>query len=184
MGIELATLLLEYGANIDAQNRLGYVPLMFPFKTANLELAEFLICNGANVSIKSHFTGFKCDYFASEMNPKLHAIISRGMRVQAKKEKDKLALTNAVCIMCTKPGILKKCTGCFSVSYCGADCQKSHWKDHKASCRTKNSSKIVIVKAWFIPGHQVYSEKKKALLQTKNTFSELKRAFQIKIQVI
>ena len=188
MGIELATLLLEYGANIDAQNRLGYVPLMFPFKTANLELAEFLICNGANVSIKSHFTGFKCDYFASEMNPKLHAIISRGMRVQAKKDKDKLALTNAACILCTKSGILKRCTGCFSVSYCGADCQKSHWKDHKAACTTKNSSKIVIVKKVGSASNTctvTYSKKKKALSKkSEKTFSDLEKAFKIKIRVI
>ena len=189
MGIELATLLLEYGANIDAQNRIGYVPLMFPFMTANLEFAEFLMCNGANVSIKSHLTGFKCDYFTLK-NPKLDAIISKGMRVQAKKDKDKLAITNAACKLCTKPGILKKCTGCFSVSYCGADCQKSHWRDHKAACRTKNSSKIVIVKKAQLKlgsDNQLYnySKKKKEFLKSsENTFSELKKAFKIKIQVM
>ena len=185
MGIELATLLLEYGANIDAQNRIGFVPLTVPFMTANLKFAEFFMCNGANVSIKAHFNGFKCDYFASK-NPKLQAIISKGMRVQAQKDKDKLAKTNAACILCTKSGILKKCTGCFSVSYCGADCQKSHWKDHKAACRTKNSSKIVIVKKnEQCKDYQVYSEKKKSILKSpKNTFSELKKAFLIKIQVI
>jgi len=26
------------------------------------------------------------------------------------------------------------CSGCLDVHYCGDECQKKHWKDHKSSC--------------------------------------------------
>jgi hypothetical protein len=29
---------------------------------------------------------------------------------------------------------LKRCTGCKSVGYCGRECQKRHWREHKLSC--------------------------------------------------
>lgn len=32
---------------------------------------------------------------------------------------------------------LKKCAGCHLVSYCDRDCQKQHWKSHKAECGGK-----------------------------------------------
>ena len=37
------------------------------------------------------------------------------------------------CIVCNKPAG-SKCEGCLSVRYCGKDCQRSHWKEHKAVC--------------------------------------------------
>lgn len=43
---------------------------------------------------------------------------------------------------------LKRCTRCKCTFYCAADCQRSHWKDHKLSCiapekETADASKIV-----------------------------------------
>ncbi|KAK1232750.1 hypothetical protein PQX77_004108 [Marasmius sp. AFHP31] len=39
------------------------------------------------------------------------------------------------CVVCGEKGS-KKCKGCFSVRYCGSDCQKSHWREHKTFCKT------------------------------------------------
>ncbi|KAG7091274.1 hypothetical protein E1B28_010323 [Marasmius oreades] len=37
------------------------------------------------------------------------------------------------CIVCGNKTI-SKCSGCLSVEYCGRDCQKLHWKEHKPMC--------------------------------------------------
>ena len=34
-------------------------------------------------------------------------------------------------------GGVSLCTGCGSVSYCGRECQRAHWKHHKAFCKSK-----------------------------------------------
>ena len=36
--------------------------------------------------------------------------------------------------------LLKKCAGCKSVYYCDNPCQRKHWKEHKAVCRTTTST--------------------------------------------
>jgi hypothetical protein len=38
------------------------------------------------------------------------------------------------CECCGLVATLKKCGGCRKVYYCGAECQKSHWLTHKATC--------------------------------------------------
>ncbi|KAH7087636.1 hypothetical protein FB567DRAFT_525393 [Paraphoma chrysanthemicola] len=39
------------------------------------------------------------------------------------------------CAQCAKsPDTLKQCLKCHSVSYCGKDCQKAHFKSHKKVC--------------------------------------------------
>jgi len=41
---------------------------------------------------------------------------------------------------CRSPGTLT-CSQCHAISYCGRECQKAHWKNHKADC--KNIKKFV-----------------------------------------
>ena len=43
----------------------------------------------------------------------------------------------AGCAQCGKGGVgvlLQTCSRCHAVAYCGRDCQKTHWKEHKPSC--------------------------------------------------
>lgn len=41
----------------------------------------------------------------------------------------------------SQPGVtLKLCTGCRGVRYCGAECQKAHWRAHKAACRAARAA--------------------------------------------
>uniref|UniRef100_A0A8C3Y9H5 Ubiquitin carboxyl-terminal hydrolase 19 n=1 Tax=Catharus ustulatus TaxID=91951 RepID=A0A8C3Y9H5_CATUS len=49
----------------------------------------------------------------------------------------------AKCAACQKKQLpedekLKRCTRCYRVGYCNVACQKTHWPDHKASCRPEN----------------------------------------------
>jgi len=46
-----------------------------------------------------------------------------------------------ICSFCGKQGPkkLRKCTGCGKAQYCGIECQKKHWKDHKKDCRKQQN---------------------------------------------
>jgi len=39
-----------------------------------------------------------------------------------------------LCSVCTQPGLLR-CSRCLGVLYCGVDCQKQAWKEHKEPCK-------------------------------------------------
>lgn len=38
------------------------------------------------------------------------------------------------CHVCGRTGDMKKCARCKAVFYCGAECQKKHWPEHKKEC--------------------------------------------------
>ena len=47
-----------------------------------------------------------------------------------------------ICDFCLKKGEkLLKCGGCGLVAYCNAGCQKSHWGDHRGTCKQKQKEK-------------------------------------------
>lgn len=49
---------------------------------------------------------------------------------------DSLAQHLPVCANCLKAEVkLKVCGSCKKVNYCSAQCQKSHWKKHKPTCK-------------------------------------------------
>jgi hypothetical protein len=38
------------------------------------------------------------------------------------------------CGFCKKAGAIARCSGCYTVNYCGADCQRKDWDNHKKDC--------------------------------------------------
>ncbi|KAJ3320903.1 Adagio protein 3 [Blyttiomyces sp. JEL0837] len=45
------------------------------------------------------------------------------------------------CGVCQKKGTWRKCAGCGIVAYCGTECQKVDWPDHKADCTKAKAAK-------------------------------------------
>lgn len=43
------------------------------------------------------------------------------------------------CAVCGEPSTTK-CTRCKEVYYCGRECQRKHWKEHKSECRTAKAA--------------------------------------------
>ena len=41
------------------------------------------------------------------------------------------------CCVCKERTKTKKCTGCYSAWFCGLDCQRKAWPDHKTQCKVK-----------------------------------------------
>ena len=52
------------------------------------------------------------------------------------KEQEKTIYGQMSCGVCGKEEG-KRCAGCGTVAYCGKECQKAQWKDHKRTCRRK-----------------------------------------------
>lgn len=52
----------------------------------------------------------------------------------------------AACMQCGKPpgnGVrLHKCSRCGTATYCGRECQRGHWRIHKAECVAKKAAAV------------------------------------------
>ncbi len=58
------------------------------------------------------------------------------MRLRSKQEAAPLPkLPASQCASCGASGATKRCSACLGPAYCGPDCQKAHWKAHKAACK-------------------------------------------------
>ena len=44
------------------------------------------------------------------------------------------------CVVCGKADDTRVCSGCKVTAYCGRDCQKKHWPQHKAACRARSQA--------------------------------------------
>lgn len=54
-----------------------------------------------------------------------------------------------LCAACGKEGAPKACARCHIMWYCGPECQRAHWQEHKAVCLKKN---IVDIEDLKMPG--------------------------------
>ena len=55
--------------------------------------------------------------------------------------KEPSKMTQVECSLCKrKSDNMKKCTRCGEEQYCGKECQRKHWKDHKAVCKPSTKS--------------------------------------------
>lgn len=52
-------------------------------------------------------------------------------------------MENSQCENCGGEG-KNKCGGCYNVYYCGKDCQKSNWPNHRPSCITACNEEIAL----------------------------------------
>jgi hypothetical protein len=46
----------------------------------------------------------------------------------------RIAAENTVCVVCGSNGHTKKCGKCKKVYYCGRECQRKDWRQHKPEC--------------------------------------------------
>lgn len=47
------------------------------------------------------------------------------------------------CIQCGKPAT-KRCSKCKIAKYCGTECQKAHWSQHKESCKQVQAAQAAL----------------------------------------
>lgn len=118
---ELTKALLEGGANPNAQNRYGEVPIFFPFQGQDIPILDLLMEHNADLDIKDA-NGDSPRGLCVVFGPQVTAAVRRWER---KRSGEKALLEEKECENCKKKGRgLKQCGRCHTVRYCSSDCQR------------------------------------------------------------
>lgn len=131
--------------NSSAADVLESISQSVRVKTENLKLAEVMknrfnrmfnpSCSVDSVSPSDQLFCFEV------LSPELakeHVVV---LQVQQRPQVPSIPITK--CSACQKKQLseeekLKRCTRCYRAGYCNQVCQKTHWPEHKGSCRPEN----------------------------------------------
>jgi hypothetical protein len=127
--------LLKHGADPNARDSQGLVPLNHAIHHRNKEFIQFLLEFGAEPRVS--FLGLNpCILFRQLKFPEVIRVFEERTEklCQQYRQEAKQAGNLKTCRVCHASHHCKRCAGCFLVWYCGAACQKADWISHKASC--------------------------------------------------
>ncbi|XP_066452877.1 ubiquitin carboxyl-terminal hydrolase 19 isoform X2 [Eleutherodactylus coqui] len=131
--------------NSSAADVLESISQSVRVKTENLKLAEVvknrfnrMFNPSCSVDSVSPSDQLFCFEVLSPELAKEHVVV---LQVQQRPQVPSIPITK--CSACQKKQIseeekLKRCTRCYRVGYCNQVCQKTHWPEHKVSCRPEN----------------------------------------------
>ena len=136
--LTMAEILIEAGADVNSQCRLGDTPLLDCTRAQKFEFMKLLLCHGANPytpdndgcspwTLTSRFP--KVQRMFGETNKKKFRQIREKMKEEA-------GGSLRICSLCQlSKAENKKCTGCYFVYYCSQNCQREDWARHKEECK-------------------------------------------------
>jgi hypothetical protein len=139
--MEMCDIVIKHAASlptpinlIDLQDRTGAVAVQAAIMTNNTKIAKLAVqkwrCNVQLTDMDG------CSPWAMPvLGSTMHDIINGGNIV---KSFETFKSTCAQCGISEEGVSFKKCSRCLVVRYCGPECQKAHWKSHKASCIPAN----------------------------------------------
>ncbi|EIW57990.1 ankyrin, partial [Trametes versicolor FP-101664 SS1] len=129
---DIARILLQHGANPDAQDRFGSVALIGAFQNESIAAIEVLLEFGARLDVADP-NGHTPDSFFVQCGPKVTAVVQKWKRKRAGTANP---LDEKRCATCARAdGPLKFCAKCHATWYCSKECQKEDWKNHKPTCQ-------------------------------------------------
>ena len=118
---EMTKSLLEKGANVNAQNRYGEVPIFFPFQGGDVALVDLLMEHGADLDV-ADANGDSPRKMCLVYGAQVTAAVQRWER---KRKGEVAPWEEKRCEHCkTKGSGLKRCMRCHLVRYCSTDCQR------------------------------------------------------------
>ena len=135
--MQMARLLLEHGADPNAKDRRGLVPLAFCVIHKDVNFIKLLCEFGADPEIPT------TDGVTPQMLAHAHDLLEIETLIaeEARKFcwKQRLKAKEAgdlkVCQVCRVSRHCKRCAGCCLVWYCGVACQRLDWARHRAHCQ-------------------------------------------------
>jgi hypothetical protein len=131
---KLAEILLQAGANINAQNRIGATALFEPTMSGNRDHCEWLLNHGADPTI-TEFSEKVSPFTLSRPYISISSMYSNFVTNIKKVETSKCAICEHVST--------KRCARCLKTYYCSKDCQVAHWQSHRANCKSANDMQDV-----------------------------------------
>ena len=120
--------LLEAGAEVNHADNNRCTALYFGARHGHVEVIQVLLAAGADPSIADH-------------QGRTPLALARANRFEAAA----MALVQeGACAACGGGGsasgaVFMKCARCKAVRYCSKDCQRTHWRLHKASCAAETA---------------------------------------------
>ena len=106
-----------------------------------LDFVSLLLKYGANPSSKDNDDCSPQDLVV--FNPRVRTMFGQAERLLARQErkelKEKTGGRQSACSVCQVSSDTKKCSGCFSVWFCGRECQRAAWPDHQRECQVLES---------------------------------------------
>ena len=182
--LKLAKILLDAGADVNAQNRFGCTPLHENTLVRRYEVLNFLIENGADPSISEN-DGVTPNSMA-RLFPKAQKLFSKAGFLLGKKKKDEAKSSGdfGKCFLCGIKGAKKRCARCLVAYYCNRDCQVKHWKKHKKDCSKQLKGKVDVGLANF-PGITcaTINFKKGEVTVTEDDERPVRSHFKVKVQL-
>ena len=117
---QLVRILLERGADVNAQNRYGITPLLVALDINNLEIVEMLLQAGAKLDLKDS-EGTSPEILYRTRKPEIVQAVEKSIR---EKVGNDAALKGDRCSACKCRGVpLKRCARCRMQMYCSVECQ-------------------------------------------------------------
>ncbi|KAG2491432.1 hypothetical protein HYH03_010218 [Edaphochlamys debaryana] len=138
--LDLAQMLIDAGADVNAQDRFGTHALLMAVMTNQADAVRFLLDRGANPELPDNdgCTALQLLLAPSHVSPAIRDMLINHQYKDKMKSKDKEA--PKVCAQCGAEGATKKCGGCSTAFYCNRECQVAHWGQHKGVCRPAAAS--------------------------------------------
>jgi len=134
--LEMAEILIQAGAKVDAKNRMGETPLLESTMYNKLDFISLLLKHGATPSIEDN-DGHSAQELAL-YNLRIRNMFGKAELDRAKAERKELREVGgrlSQCSVCKKSSNTMKCSGCFSVWFCGRECQRTAWPTHQRECK-------------------------------------------------
>lgn len=142
VGLELMEVLLEEGASPNTQSVFGTSPLQDAVMSSNVRKVELLLEHGADPNLPDN-DGM------TPMQTAMPMFVPDAAKLQVLMHKfcGKYAPDGNVCANPSRmkqipKTMVKRCARCLVAVYCGVDCQRQHWKVHKAACGVKGNPVI------------------------------------------
>ncbi|KAI6026975.1 ankyrin [Pisolithus marmoratus] len=142
--LRFVKLLLQSGANVNARNRYGEIPLFFALQGGDAELTDLLMEHGANMDIED----------ANGDSPrKMYVVFGAEVTATIRKWERRKRCGNCG----TEQSGLRQCARCHTVRYCSVECQRSHWPTHRPNCHAFSPSTTVTLKPQFYDNTVAFS---------------------------